>query len=125
LNFRFARFGLVVPANLGFQTEEIMKLALYGILILGLAAALPVSSDAAQFNNNSVKLELASIDPGAIPDFPASTSVPSFSHLCSCGDKGLELMQCHMVMSANGMDIMGQEDANLKQCNAQPENNLG
>ena len=102
-----------------------MKLALYGILILGLAAALPVSSDAAQFNNNSVKLELASIDPGAIPDFPASTSVPSFSQLCSCGDKGLELMQCHIVMSANGMDIMGQEDANLKQCNAQPENNLG
>ena len=102
-----------------------MKLALCGILVLGLAVALPVSSNAAQFNNNSVKLELASIDPGAIPDFQPSTSVPSFSHLCSCGDRGLELMQCHMVMSANGMDIMGQEDANLKQCNAQPENNFG
>ena len=102
-----------------------MKLALYGILVLGLAVALPVSSNAARFNNNSVKLELASVDPSAIPDFLPSTSVPSFSHLCSCGDRGMELMQCHMVMSAKGMDIMGQEDPDLKQCNAQPENNLG
>jgi hypothetical protein len=107
-----------------------MKLALYGILVLGLAAAWPFSANAGQFNDadanmNGVKLELASVDPRATPDFLPSTSVPPFSHLCSCGDKGLAPMQCHMVINANGMDIMGQEDSDLRQCNTQPENKSG
>jgi len=107
-----------------------MKQVIFGILVLGWAAAWPLGANARQFNaaqadTNGVKLELASVDPRATPDFLPSTSTPPFSHLCSCEDKGLAPMQCHMVISASGMDIMGQEKSNLKQCNAQPENELG